>query len=84
MLKNTSANAGDLRDVGSIPGSGRYPRGGHGNPLQLFLPGESPWTEELGGLQSIGSKSDTTEVTEHVLTKQETLLGSSTQAGAGR
>ena len=84
MLKNTSANTGDLRDVGSIPGSGRYPRGGHGNPLQLFLPGESPWTEELGGLQSIGSKSDTTEVTEHVLTKQETLLGSSTQAGAGR
>ena len=30
------------------------------------------------------AKSDTTEVTEHVLTKQETLLGSGTQAGAGR
>ena len=27
-------HAGDLRDVGSIPGPGRSPRGGHGNPLQ--------------------------------------------------
>ena len=32
--KNPSANAGDLRDADSIPGSGRYPGGGHGNPLQ--------------------------------------------------
>ena len=28
------ANAGDIKDAGSIPGSGRSPRGGHGNPLQ--------------------------------------------------
>ena len=28
------ANAGDVRDMGSIPGSGRSPGGGHGNPLQ--------------------------------------------------
>ena len=28
------ANAGDVRDVGLIPGSGRCPGGGHGNPLQ--------------------------------------------------
>ena len=33
-MKNTPANAGDIRDVGSIPGSGRPPGGGHGNPLQ--------------------------------------------------
>ena len=33
-VKNLSANAGDVRDVGSIPGSGRSPGGGHGNPLQ--------------------------------------------------
>ena len=32
--KEPPANAGDLRDAGSIPGSGRSPRGGHGNPLQ--------------------------------------------------
>ena len=29
MVKNTSANAGDIRDVGLILGSGRSPRGGH-------------------------------------------------------
>ena len=32
--KKTPANAGDTRDTGLIPGSGRYPGGGHGNPLQ--------------------------------------------------
>ena len=32
--KNPPANAGDLRDTRSIPGSGRAPGGGHGNPLQ--------------------------------------------------
>ena len=40
MVKNPPANAGDIRDVGSIPGSGRSPGGGNGNPLQVpFLPG---------------------------------------------
>ena len=34
VVKNPPANAGDERDVGSIPGSGRSPRGEHGNPLQ--------------------------------------------------
>ena len=33
VAKNPPASAGDIRDVGSIPGSGRSP-GGHGNPLQ--------------------------------------------------
>ena len=34
MVKNPLANAGDIRDVGSIPGSGRSPRVGRGSPLQ--------------------------------------------------
>ena len=34
MVKNLSANAADIRDVGSIPGWGRSPGGGHSNPLQ--------------------------------------------------
>ena len=34
VVKNLPANAGDSRDVSSIPGSGRSPGGGHGNPLQ--------------------------------------------------
>ena len=33
MVKNPLANAGDIRDVGSIPGLGRFPGGGHGNLL---------------------------------------------------
>ena len=33
VVKNPPANAGDARDEGSIPGSGRSPEGGHGNPL---------------------------------------------------
>ena len=34
MLKNPPANAGDIRDTGLIPGRGRSPGGGHGNPVQ--------------------------------------------------
>ena len=34
VVKNLLANAGDIRDVGSIPGSGRSPGGGHGYQLQ--------------------------------------------------
>ena len=34
VVKNMPANAGDRRDSGSIPGWGRSPGGGHGNPLQ--------------------------------------------------
>ena len=34
MVKNPPANSGDLRDMGSIPGSERSPGGRHGNPLQ--------------------------------------------------
>ena len=34
MVKNPPSNAGDKRDTGSIPGLGRSPGGGHGNPLQ--------------------------------------------------
>ena len=34
-VKNPSDNAGDIRDTGSIPASGRSPGGGHGNQLQF-------------------------------------------------
>ena len=39
MVKNLLANAGDIRDLGSIPGSGRSPGVGNGRP-PVFLPGE--------------------------------------------
>ena len=54
VVKSPPANAGDVRDQGSIPGSGRSPGGGHGTPLQYSCL-ENPWTEELGGLQSMVS-----------------------------
>ena len=34
VIKNLPARAGNVRDLGLIPGSGRNPGGGHGNPLQ--------------------------------------------------
>ena len=34
MVKNPPANGGDKRNRGSVPGSGRSPGGGNGNPLQ--------------------------------------------------
>ena len=34
MVKNPPANAGDIRELGSIPGLGRFLGGGHGNPIQ--------------------------------------------------
>ena len=52
VVKNLPANAGDARDTGSIPGSGRSPGGGNGNPLQYAClkssmdrgPDYSPWS----------------------------------------
>ena len=47
MVKNLPANAGDTRDPGSIPGSGRSPGVGYGNPLQYSCLGNpmdrGPW-----------------------------------------
>ena len=50
VVRNAAANAGD---VGLIPGSGRFPGEGNGNPLQ-YPAREPPWTEEPGRLQSLG------------------------------
>ena len=51
VVKNLPANAGEIKDVGSIPGSGKIPGGGHRNPLQYScLENEKRWqdyTEEL-------------------------------------
>ena len=63
VVRNLSANAGDIGDPDSIPGSGRSPGGGHGNPLQYSC---------LENLMDRGAgwatvhwvvESDTTEVT---------------------
>ena len=53
VVKNLPASAGDIRDVGSISGSGRFSAEGNGYPLQ-YSAWRIPWTEEPGGLQSMG------------------------------
>ena len=55
MVKNPPASAGDERDTGSVPGSGRSPGGGHGSPRQYSCL-ENPVTEEPGRLQIMGSQ----------------------------
>ena len=54
MVKSLPANAGDVRNVGSIPGQGKIPWRRAWQPTPVFLIGESPCTEEPGGLQFIG------------------------------
>ena len=61
MGKNLPASAGDIRDTGSIPGSGRPPGEGHGNPLK-YLSLENPM--DRGDWQA----------TAHRVTKSQTLL----------
>ena len=51
VVKNPPANAGDSS---SIPGSGRSPGEGNGNPLEYYCL-EIPWTEGPGRLQSLGA-----------------------------
>jgi len=55
VVKNLSANAGDLRVTGLIPESGRSPGGWHGNPLQDSCL-ENPMPEEPRRLKSIESQ----------------------------
>ena len=52
VVKTPPANAGDTRDKGLIPGSGRSPGGGNGTPSSILV-WRMPWTEEPGRLQSM-------------------------------
>ena len=57
MAKNLPANAGDSRDAGLIPGSGRSPGGGNGNLLQYsflenFMDRRAWWAMDLGVAKS--------------------------------
>jgi len=53
VVKNPPANAGDVRDVGLIPGTGRSPGRGHGI-YSSVLAWKIPWIDELCGLHSTG------------------------------
>ena len=64
MVKNPSANAGDARDMGSIPGFGRSPGEGNGYPLQYSClensMGREAWRATV---QGVAKDSDMTEQT---------------------
>ena len=64
VVKNMSANVGDIRDAGSVLGLGRSPGGGHGNPLQ-YSSLENPM--DRGALRA----------TVHAVTKSQTPLSNS-------
>ena len=51
-MDHSKKSACHAEDLGSIPGLGRSLGGGNGNSSQYS--GESPWTEESGGIQSMG------------------------------
>ena len=66
MVNNPSANAGDIRDMGLIPGPGRSPGGRHGNPLQCSCL-ENPmdrgaWQASVHGVEE-SQESDMIDVT---------------------
>ena len=62
MVKNLHANAGDIRDVDSIPGSGRFPGEGNGYPLLESLRGEFHRWKSLAGYSPFGcNELDTIE-----------------------
>ena len=73
VVKNPPPNAGDVRDVGSIPGLGRSPIGGHGNPA--VLPGKSHEQRNSVSYRPEGlTESDTTESTWHTRREGSLLI----------
>ena len=65
MIKNLPVNAGDVREVGSIPGLGRSPGGGNDNLLQYSCL-ENPMDRGVRQATVHGvAESDTTEGTQH-------------------
>ena len=64
VVKNPPTNSGDTRDLGSIPGLGRSPEGGHGNPLQYSCLENPHGQRSLAGYSSWGCReSDMNEAT---------------------
>ena len=56
MIRNLPPNTGDIKNMGSIPGSGISPGMGNGNPPQYYCLQNPMDLEEPDGLQSVGSQ----------------------------
>ena len=63
VVKNLFANAGDIREVSSIPGLGRSPGGGYGNPLQYAclenLMDRGAWRATVHGITELATTETT-------------------------
>ena len=66
VVKNPPANAGDIRNLGSVPGWGRSPGGGQSNPLQYSCL-QTP-TDTGAWRAAVRKESDMTEATSHTCT----------------
>ena len=73
VVKNPPADAGNVRDVGLIPRSGRSPRGGHGNPLQYSSLENLHEQRSLVGCSPWGCKES--NMTEWLSTAQHSIYG---------
>ena len=73
VIKNLSANAGDMGDMGSIPGLGRSPGGEKWPPTSIFLPGKSHEQRSLVGYRPWGCKES--GMTEQLSTHTHSLFG---------
>ena len=75
VVKNPPTNAGDIRDVGLIPRSGRFPWRRKWQPTAVFLPGKSHGQSSLAGYCPWGHReSDTTERLSTHTSEQLTLV----------
>ena len=73
VVKNPLVNAGDIRDAGSIPGSGRSPGGEHDNPLQYSCL-QNPMDRGVWWVTVYRvTESDTNEAAEHARTQKTNL-----------
>ena len=77
VVKDLPANAGDTRDTGLIPGFGRSPGGGHGNPLQYSCLENPMDRRALQAIVHRVTESDMTEATWY--TRTHTFIPLSTQ-----
>ena len=75
MVKNISANAEDLRGAGSIPGLGKSPEGGNGNPFQYSCLENSIDPGAWQATVPRATESDTTEQLTHTHTHTHTSIG---------
>ena len=65
MVKNPPPNTRDARDIGLIPGSGRFPWHRKWQPTPVFLPGKFHWQGSLAGYNPWGHKESYDRATEH-------------------